>query len=254
MFLRLILFLFITSFLSSFSQRSEVVFKSKVNHNYALGYDYYVEDYIDTSKLIFMGVLKIISSNQDILMVNSHQLLKTKTKELNGNSYKLKSFSKQDTTLTLLFDVYFAPDKQIDLIKKNRVKETIFVFNNIKDTIYRNLFVNNRAYLFKRNKHLEIFATGDNEFKLKLDSTNFVNQSNALSKNQDALFFTIKLKDNLAPALIGGVLGGVIGAIVVSSLANKYINPENETISKINYNTGRILKEIYPLDKLITLD
>lgn len=97
---------------SLFSQRSEIVFQSKATHNYAIGKLFYIEDVIDTSRLMHMATIKITSSNQDFFVSKAHNLLEFKTKELNANSYKLKSYSTVDTTLIMLFDVYFASENK----------------------------------------------------------------------------------------------------------------------------------------------
>lgn len=257
MFSRLILFFFIASFLSSFSQRSEIVFKSKVNHNYALGYDYYVEDNIDTTKLLFMGVLKIISGNQDVFVVEATHLLKTKAKELNGNSYKLKSFSKQDTTLTLLFDIYFAPENQVKLIKQSRLTSQVIVFNNIKDTLTRRLVVNDSMYSFNRSKCF-LIETKNKNVKIKIDSAKTVRYNDRIKPGQPAEFITVKASNNTALIYVAAaVTGGLVGIAVASTtqaLTNRQIIPSLEFLSNVNYITGRILMNIYPIDKRISLN
>jgi hypothetical protein len=225
----------------SFSQKSKIIYLSNLKHNYALGKDYYVEDAIDTTRLLFMGVIQITSSNQDAHIINANQLLKTKTKELNGNAYRLKSFETKDTTLTLLFDIYFAPDKQVELIKQNKIKEKIIVFNNYKDTNNRKIYVNNKKCFFKRNKSF-VISKINSELQLKLDSAEFASHSITLEKNETAIFYTIKLKDDLGPLLVGAALGVIVGAAII-------IDVKYEGFSKLNYNTGRILMEIYLTEK-----
>lgn len=244
-----------------FSQKSEVVYKSKFKHNYALGYDYYVEDAVDTAKLFYMGTIKIITSNQDGLMTAARQLLKTKIKEeLNGNAYKLKSFTKTDTTLHLFFDVYFAPDKQIEIIEQNRIKEKMVVFNNIKDTIQRELFVNDRLVSFHRSKHLVISA--NEELKLNLYDINKESFKEKPRKNKDASFYSIRLKEKTGSIVVfvpgpAGAATFIIAAAIAATangLANKYLKPGFERFAKLDYNSGRILMEIYPQDKQISVN
>lgn len=245
-------FVFISN--SVFSQKSEVVFRSLITHNYVIGNDYYVEDNIDTNKLLFMGIIQITVDNLDEFVADAQRVLKTKSKELNGNAYKLKHYVLQGTTLTLLFDVYFASEKQVDLIKRNSIKEKIIVFNNSKDTLQRLIIINNDKQFFAFNKRIEINGAGK-EATLTLDSTvNWVNTVALIKEKKHARFFTIKLKDNLTPVIVGGALGGVVGAVIASGAVQKRKNKvQNEFFSSLNYNTGRILMEIYPLDKQITL-
>ena len=78
MFRSFVLCLLIFMTISLFSQRSEVVFKSKASHNYAIGKQYYIEDAIDTSRLMFLATVKITSSNQDVFISKAHNLLEYK--------------------------------------------------------------------------------------------------------------------------------------------------------------------------------
>lgn len=253
-----VLFFLIFYSLCSFSQKSEVVFKSATSHNYAIGKHYYIEDAIDTSKLLFLATIKIISSNQDVFISKSHSLLAFKAKELNANSYKIKSFSSVDTTLTMFFDVYFAPEKQVDLIKKHRIKESYIFFNNIKDTIFRTVFINHQAYSFLRKKHIQFNNVINREVCFHLDSLNNESRCKKMDIGEDAFFYSVKIKENtgvyfipvgaVAPVFIVAAI-----AVTAAGLANKYINPNQEKFANISYNLGRILMEIYPLDKQITL-
>lgn len=256
----LFLLIFSNSFL--FSQHSEVILKSKTSHDYAIGKLYYIEEAIDTSKLMFMATIKITSSNQDVFVSKAHNLLEYKTKELNANSYKLKSFSSIDTTLEMFFDVYFAPDKQIESVEKNRLTGKIILFNNIKDTIFRNVFVNDSSVAFLRKKHLSIGSShSQKEFKVRLverkDALEILTKT--VKKDNTAFFYTIKLRDDSRslPVIVGGAVGGIIGAVIVAGtmqLMNKNTDPEYDRFSRLNYNLGRLLMEIYPQDKQITLD
>lgn len=256
----LILLIFYNSFL--FPQRSEIVFKSKASHNYAIGKLYYIEEAIDTSRLMFLATIKITSSNQDVFISKAHNLLEYKTKELTANSYKIKSFSSVDTTLIMLFDVYFSPDKQIELIKKNILNGKIILFNNIKDTIYRNVFVNDSCVYFLRKKHFSILSSRpQKDFSIRLvertDALEIL--SKTIKKENTALFYTIKLRDDsrAIPVIIGGAIGGIIGSAIAAGtmeLMNKNISPEHDRFSRLNYNLGRLLMEVYPLDKQMSLD
>lgn len=251
-----VLFLFGVS--SSFSQNAEIVLKSSYSHNYALGYCYYVEDNIDTSKLFFVGIVKITSSNQDARVVGATHLLKSKTKELNGNTYKLKSVVKQDTSLTMLFDIYFAPENQINIIKSSRLKNQIIVFNNIKDTLIRRLNINDSMYSFNRSNYLVIYTKNKN-VKIKIDSGKVVRYNDLIKPGQSAEFITVKVNNSSKAVLYTTaiVTGGMVGfavATTTESLINKQIIPSFEYLSNINYNTGRILMSIYKQDKQITLD
>ena len=60
-----ILYFFVLVSNNFFSQKTEVVFKSSITHNYVIGNDYYVEDNIDTNKLLFMGIIRITVNNLD---------------------------------------------------------------------------------------------------------------------------------------------------------------------------------------------
>ncbi|MCD6016952.1 MAG: hypothetical protein K0S53_73 [Bacteroidetes bacterium] len=253
--------LFLLSFSSffSFSQRSEVVYKSKFSHNYAIGKHYYIEDAIDTSKLFFIATIRITSSNQDVFISKAHNLLEFKAKELNANSYKLKSFSLIDTTLTMLFDVYFAPEKQIDLIRSTRVKERFIYFNNIKDTIYRTVFINEKAYLFSRKKHIEFSNVTNREICFQLDTASRENKCKKMKDGEDAFFYSVKIKENTSiyfVPVVGGAPVFLVAAAAATAvaLANKYVNPNQEKFTNISYSLGRLLMEIYPLDKEVILN
>ncbi len=167
--MKLMLLLFLVFNFALYSQKSEVVFKSKIKHDYAVGNQFYLENNVDTNRLLFMGTIKITSSNQDILITNAVSLLKIKTNQLNGNVFKLKSFTKHDTTLNMLFDVYFAPFKQLDINDESKLKAKLYVFNNIKDSLQRRLNINNNNYNFKRTQCLEITPNVE-KLEIKIDS------------------------------------------------------------------------------------
>jgi hypothetical protein len=245
MFRSFVLCLLIFMTISLFSQSSEVVFKSKASHNYAIGKQYYIEDAIDTSRLMFLATVKITSSNQDVFISKAHNLLEYKSKELNANSYKLKSVSTVDTTLIMLFDVYF--------------KEKFIFFNNIKDTIYRTVFINHKAYSFLRKNHIKFDNVANREICFQLDTANNESKCKKMDIGDDAFFYSIKIKENtniyFVP-VVGAAPVLVIAAVAATAttLANKYINPNQEKFTNISYSLGRLLMEIYPQDKQITLD
>lgn len=242
----------------SFSQKSEIVYVSKASHDYVVGKSYYIEDAVDTSKLMFMGTIRITSSNQDVFILKAHHLLAFKTKDLNANCYKLKSFSLIDTTLTMFFDVYFAPENQISLIKKSRVKERFIYFNNIKDTSYRTVFINNQAYSFSRKRHIQFSNVINREICFQLDTASIETKCKMMDKGEDAFFYSIKIKENTAVYFlaVGGapVLVAAAVAATAVALANKYVNPNQEKFTNISYSLGRLLMEIYHLDKEVILN
>ena len=236
--------------------------QSKASHNYAIGKLFYIEDAIDTSRLMHMATLKITSSNQDVFVSRAHNLLEQKTKEVNANSYKLKSFSLVDTTLIMLFDVYFASEKQLELVEKNRISGKLIIFNNIKDTIYRSVYIGDSCVIFSRKKHLAILSTANKKeicLRLVKRKDALEKLSKTMNKESTALFYTIKLRDDSrsVPVMLGGAVGGVLGAIIVEGtmqLMNKNTDPEYDRFSRLSYNLGRMLVEIYPVDKQITLN
>lgn len=250
----LIIALFYFNF--TFSQKSKIILQSNLKHNYAIGKDYYVEDAIDTTRLLFMGVIQITSSNQDALIVGGIHLLKTKTKELNGNGYRLKSFETKDTTIIMLFDIYFVPDKQVELIKINRLKNNIIVFNNIKDTLIRRLVVNETMYSFKRNKSI-LIETNNKNIQIKIDTAKTIRYNDRIKQEQLTEFLTVKPINTSALIYTGAaVTGGLIGIAVATTadvLMYKNLLPSREFLSNLNYNVGRVLIEIYPLDNKILI-
>lgn len=241
----------------SFSQKAEVIQRSAVKHDYLVGYDYYVEDNIDTTRLLFMGVIQIVCGNSDVSLVSATHLLKSKAKQISGNSYRLKSFSKGDTSLVMLFDVYYASEKQIDLIRQNRLKNQLFVFNNIKDTLTRRLNINDSMYSFSRSKFL-IINTNNKNVKIKIDSATTVRYNDRIKPGQIAEFITVKANNNakLLYSTVGATSGlaGLAVVLTTEAMMNKQLFPSTEFLSNINYITGRILMSIYPKDKQITIN
>lgn len=241
-----------------FSQKSEIIFTSKNTHNYVIGKSFYIEDAIDTSKILFMGTIKIVSSNQDVFISKAHNLLEYKTKELNANAYKLKSFTSVDTTLHLIFDVYFASEKQIELIKTNRIKNKYVYFNNIKDTLLRTIFFNNQSASFSKLKHLQVTNVCNKKICFSLDTINNASKCKQMKQDENAYFYSIKIKENTGIYIVyPGAIPILIAASIAttaSGLAFKYIKPNQEKFTNISYNLGRLLMEIYPLDKVVKLD
>jgi hypothetical protein len=245
----------------AFSQRAEIIQQSSFKHEYAVGYSYYVEDNIDTSKLFFMGVVKTISSQKNEFLGDAVGLLNSKTKQLNGNAYKLKTFSFQDTTLTLTFDVYFASEKHIALMKKSGIKERIVLFDDTKDSTNRMLVVNKTPYYFPKNKRVEVLAH-DEDVNLKLQNDSaFKGVTESIRSSKKAIFLTITRKDLVKVIAIGGAVGGsvggvvgsLVGVVIAKEIAEGYPrnNSDNEIFNQLNYNTGRILMNLYPLHQQI---
>lgn len=254
-----VLFLFVFSVKLLVSQRSEILFKSKVSHNYAIGSHYYVEKGIDTSKLMFMGLVGITSSNQDVFISKAHSLLVSKTKELNGNSYQLRSCNYTDTVLNMVFEIYFSPDHQIKLIKDKRIKDRFIYFNNIKDTLSRCVYINDQQYSFSRSKHLEVYNVSNREVCFQLDTAVHEKKCKTMKSGEDAFFYSIKIRENTNIYIlpIGGGIPGIIlagAATTAVILANKYINPNQEKFTNISYSLGRLLMDLYPVDKQIFLN
>lgn len=257
----MIRFLFLVLVLSihyfSFSQKSEIIQRSTVKHDYLVGYDYYVEDNIDTTRLLFMGVIQITCGNSDVSLVSATHLLKSKAKQISGNSYRLKSFSKRDTSLVLLFDVYYAPENQIDLIRNYKLKNQVIVFNNIKDTLTRRLNINDSMYSFNRSKYI-VIDTKNKNIKIKIDSSTTVRYNDKIKPGQTTEFITVKANNNakLLYSTVGATSGiaGVIVLMTTEALMNKQLLPSTEFLSNINYITGRILMRVYPMDKQITIN
>ncbi len=241
---------------SSFSQKAEITYRSAFKHEYAIGYIYYVEDNIDTSRLFFVGIVEVISSRKDEYVPPAISLLNSKTKQLNGNAYKLKSYRSFDTTLILTFDVYFASEKSIELMKLYGSKQKIVIFNNVKDSINRILVINNKSFSFPKNKRFEILTSGK-DVNLKLENdTVFKGTNENVGKNKRAVFLTIKKKNIAAAIATGGAIGGVVGAIVTKEIVEGYPrnNSDIEIFTPLNYNTGRILMNLYSLHQQITVN
>jgi hypothetical protein len=249
MFKQVFLVLVLLISFNSFSQKCEIVQRSSFKHDYAIGFTYYVEDNIDTSKLFFVGLVKTTSSSRNEFVNPAITCLNSKTKELKGNAYKLKSYSLIDTTLVLVFDVYFASEKHISLMKAGGIKEKIILLNNDRDSVERTLVVNNKSYIIPNHKHFELSSfTKHVTLKLQNDSI-YRGTSYNSQKNKRAVFLTIKKKDVVAAVKTGAAIGGVVGALVAREIAEGYPrnNDKNEIFEELNYNTGRILMNLYPV-------
>lgn len=145
--------------------------------------------------------------------------------------------------------------------RKNKISGKIILFNNIKDTILRTVYVNDSCTSFLRKKHLSISASTEQSISLRLvkrkDALEILTKK--IDKDNNALFYTIKLRDDsrATPVMVGGAVGGVLGALLVAGtmqLMNKNTDPEYDRFSRLSYNLGRTLMEIYPIDKQISLN
>lgn len=228
------IFLFYT--LSFFSQKSQVIENKNLNHNYALGKVYYIEDSLDTRNLLYAGKISIITGIRNQVISASLQRLEYRAKEINANSYKLDSFTIKDTTINMVFDCYFIGEKQAKINLKQRLKNQIFISNNVFDTLTRSLVVNSKLIKFKCNNYFSYSFDKDTIISIKtnIESEEVFNKD--LTYNDNAYFYTIGYKKNYT-----------IGALpyLVWYLTNKYALHNFERFYKLDYNSGRLLFEIY---------
>lgn len=219
-----------------FSQKSQIIENKNLNHNYALGKVYYLEDSVDTQKLPHAGKILITTGTRNQVISSSLQRLEYRAKEINANSYKLESFTIKDTTINMVFDCYFIGEKQIKNNLKHRLKNKLFITNNIFDTITRSLVVNANLLKLKCNNYFSYSFSSDTVISIKTNTESEDVFSKELTYNEDAYFYTIGYKKNYT-----------IGALPYLAwyLTNKYALHNFERFYKLDYNSGRLLLEIY---------
>lgn len=216
-----------------------------LNHPYVIGKIYYIENQVDTSKLLYAGEISLETGLNSLVVAAGLQRLEFRCKEINANSYKLKSHSIKDTTLTMIFSAYFIGEKMAERMKQHHIQNRLFVTNNIYDTLNRTLIVNEEDLRFSCNGFVQFDVNTDSTIVLKTNIESTQDYKVKVKQNQDAVFLTIGFKKNYSYGLI---------PYTVWYLSNRYALHTFERFYKLDYNTGRVLVEIFPEAKQISVN
>jgi hypothetical protein len=103
--------------------------KSKKNEHF-----YFIHEYIDTSKLVFVATIKASFNDATTGVENLFVAIKNKANKLHANCFRPHSFLRNDSarSLTLTLDTYFASDEVVEENQSKRTKNLICIFSGEK--------------------------------------------------------------------------------------------------------------------------
>ena len=235
-------FLFIS--LKIFSQKSEILVNKYLKHNYPIGNVYIIEKETDINKLLFAGEISIVTGKKSLTVKNALQRLEFKCKEVNANSYKLKSFQIIDTTLSMIFNAYFINEVQAKEMKSHKITKHLFIFHNSFDTIIRRIMINESSIILYPDSIVNVNFPYKRKIILKTSNVSEQLIEKKLKSNNEACFISLGFKKNY---FSGGI------PYTIWYLNNKYNLHTFETFYNLDYNTGRLLIDIYPTMKQISI-
>lgn len=237
-------FIFIFLSLKLFSQKSEILINKSLHHNYPIGTVYIIEKPTDKSRLLFAGEISIITGKKCLTIKSALQRLEYRCKEINANSYTLKSFQIVDTTLSMIFEAYFINESQVKVMNSQKIKNNLFVFHSSFDTIMRRIEVNENEINLYPDSIACISITSNRNFIFKTSKFSEQLIEKSVKSNKEAFFTCIGLKKNYFS-------GGIPYAIWY--LNNKYNLHSFETFYNLDYKTGRLLLDVFPTMKQISI-
>ncbi|MDP1803417.1 MAG: hypothetical protein Q8L81_18785 [Bacteroidota bacterium] len=118
--MRIVFFVLLFGSLFSYSQKVEILEPSGFKHNYVLSTLNYIEDLKDTTRLKYISVLRMTGAfNHELSIVDWHDLLKIKAKELGANAYCVLNYIEAESSAILNVKLFFAGE---NVIKTNKLK------------------------------------------------------------------------------------------------------------------------------------
>ena len=239
-----ILLLLLFCCLNGFSQKSEILVNKNLKHNYPVGTVYILEQETDISRLLFAGEISLITGKKALTIKSALQRIEYRCKEINANSYKLKSFQVVDTTLSMIFDAYFINEPQVKTLKTQRVKNNLYIFHSSFDSIIRKISINDFEVNLYQDSVFNLALLNNRKIVLKTSKLSEQLIEKNFKTDNDAYFMCLGAKKNY-------ISGGIPYAIWY--LNNKYNLHSFETFYNLDYNTGRLLIDIYKTTKQISI-
>ncbi len=237
-------FVLILLSINLFSQKSKILINNNIKHNYPLGRVYIIEKPFDTSKLLFAGEVSIETGTRCDRIQASLQRLEFRCKEISSNSYKLKSYQIVDTTLSMIFSCYFINEVQAQQMKLQKVNKQLFILHSSYDTLVRKIVINGKTVSLYQDSIISISVQNKCNLILKTAQESEQPINKKLNADKEAMFIYIGFKKNY-----------FYGAIPVAAwyLTNKFILHTFETFYDLDYNTGRLLLDLFPIAKEISI-
>lgn len=236
--MRIVFFVLLFGSLFSYSQKVEILEPSGFKHNYVLSTLNYIEDLKDTTRLKYISVLRMTGAfNHELSIVDWHDLLKIKAKELGANAYCVLNYTEAESSAILNVKLFFAGENVIKTNKLKRKKNTALVFSQnkfAKDSAY--FYLDSKKINFNPAKYYDLPITLKQKYIISINKLAVTSKKIQFKKDKDSRFFVLpKQKTNVVfvTPLVLGLAGGVALAISANSF------------HELKYETGRFLMEIY---------
>jgi len=228
--LEALLFLFLSHF--SFSQKIEVVKESGFKHNYAIGWFFFIEDAIDTSRLNYVGTLRFSCERNIFVLSQMLDKLKFKAKELGANSFRPRSIVTNDNLISIESDVYFSGENHLKQNEAAKKRNCAYLFNATwKPVVMQEFYLDGlRKELYPASYSCIKCAPGK---KIKLRKYEKFGRR-----------ITLKGRENAESAFIGVLDFKILPKDQLYTSKNPFIQNVSE-LFLIDYNLGRLLLTIY---------
>ena len=128
--------------LFSYSQKVEILESSGFKHDYVVSTLNYIEDLKDTTRLKYISIIRMSGVyNHELSIVDWHNLLEIKAKELGANSYYVLNYAEAESSASLNVKLFFAGENVLKTNKLKRKTNTALVFS-------QNKFAKDSAYFY----------------------------------------------------------------------------------------------------------
>lgn len=236
--MRILFFILVFTSLFNYSQKVEILEPSGFKHDYVVSTLNYLEDFKDTSRLKYICVLRMSGVyNHELSIIDWHDILKIRAKELGANSYYVLSYTEAETSAILIVKLFFAGENLIKTNKLKRKRNTALIFSQnkfVKDSAH--FYIDGKKVNFYPDKYYDLPIVLKQKYIISINKLAITSKKIQFKKNKQSRFFVLpRLKTNVVfvTPLVLGLAGGVALAISANSF------------HELKYETGRFLMEIY---------
>lgn len=236
--IKIISLILIFKCLLSYSQRVEIFEASGFKHDYVVSTLNYIEDFKDTTRFKYISLLSMSGSfNNELSIVDWHDLLKTKAKELGANAYYVLNYKENETSANLVVKLFFAGENVIKTNKSKRKINNAFIFSQNKfahDSV--SFYLDKKKISFYPDKYYPMQIEIKQKYIISINKLPVTSKKIQFKKDDQSRFFILPRNKTLiviATPLVLGLAGGVALAISTNSF------------HELRYETGRFLMEIY---------
>ncbi len=236
--MRIVFFVLLFASLFCYSQKVEILDPSGFKHDYVVSTLNYIEDLKDTTRLKYICVLRMSGAyNHELSIVDWHDLLKIKAKELGANAYCILNYTEVESSAILDVKLFFAGENVIKTNKLKRKTHTALVFCQnkfAKDSAY--FYLDSKKINFDPAKYYGLPITLKQKYIISINKLAVTSKKIQFKKEKESRFFVLP-KAKTSVIFVTPLVLGLAGGVALAISANSF--------HELKYETGRFLMEIY---------